>query len=114
MAFAAWPSSTVAAAGCTRNGHEFKHWPALCAAIARSLHGRSGVLDGEIVCLDADGRSNFYSLLFRHREPFFYAFDALELDGVDVRGRDRHELFESRRTTVERRMPSAKPVLVLR
>jgi bifunctional non-homologous end joining protein LigD len=68
----------------SRNGHEFRHWPTLCAAIARALHGRTAVLDGEIVCLDTDGRSNFYSLIFRRRKPFFYAFDAVTLDGVSL------------------------------
>jgi ATP-dependent DNA ligase len=32
------------------------------------------VLDGEICCLDADGRSNFNALLFRRAWPYFYAF----------------------------------------
>jgi ATP-dependent DNA ligase len=35
------------------------------------------VLDGEIVCLDPDGKSQFRDLLFRRAEPLFYAFDIL-------------------------------------
>jgi ATP-dependent DNA ligase len=35
------------------------------------------VLDGEICCLDPDGRSNFNALLFRREWPYFYAFDIL-------------------------------------
>jgi ATP-dependent DNA ligase len=35
------------------------------------------VLDGEIVCLDPDGRPQFRNLLFRRTEPLFYAFDIL-------------------------------------
>jgi hypothetical protein len=42
-------------------------------------------IDGEIVCLDARGRSNFKSLLFRRDRPFLYAFDLLEVDGEDLR-----------------------------
>jgi ATP-dependent DNA ligase len=43
------------------------------------------VLDGEVCCLDQDGRSHFRRLLFRRDRPHFYAFDALSTDGRDVR-----------------------------
>ena len=43
------------------------------------------MLDGEIVCLDADGRANLYPLLFRREAPFYCVFDVLEIDGEDVR-----------------------------
>jgi bifunctional non-homologous end joining protein LigD len=43
------------------------------------------VLDGEIACLGADGKSRFYDLLFRHGEPRFVAFDLLYCDGQDLR-----------------------------
>jgi bifunctional non-homologous end joining protein LigD len=46
---------------------------------------RIAVLDGEICCLDPDGRSNFRNLLFRREWPYFYAFDLLMLDGEDLR-----------------------------
>ena len=42
-------------------------------------------LDGEIVCLDRYGKSQFYSLMFRRGPARFYAFDILELDGGDLR-----------------------------
>jgi bifunctional non-homologous end joining protein LigD len=45
----------------------------------------SVVLDGEIVCLDASGRSQFHSLLFHRGAPYFYAFDILQLNGKDLR-----------------------------
>ena len=35
------------------------------------------MIDREIVCLDARGRSNFKSLLFRRKWPYFYTFDLL-------------------------------------
>ena len=47
----------------------------------------SAVLDGEIVCLDRDGRSNFYNLMFRRDWPYFYAFDVLSIEGEDLRDR---------------------------
>ena len=41
------------------------------------MKGRRSVLDGEIVCLDEDGKPQFRDLLFRRAEPLFYAFDIL-------------------------------------
>ncbi len=45
----------------------------------------AAVLDGEIVCLDGDGKSQFEELLFRRGEPRFQAFDLLWCDGHDLR-----------------------------
>lgn len=69
----------------SRNGHVFTQWDPLKREIASSLPCRSAIVDGEIACLDPDGRSNFYHLLFRRRAPFFCAFDLLMIDGEDVR-----------------------------
>jgi len=71
----------------SRNGYVFTQWDALAGAIARSIGARSAVLDGEIACFGADGRTDFYGLMFRRREPRFAAFDLLELDGRDLRSR---------------------------
>jgi bifunctional non-homologous end joining protein LigD len=46
---------------------------------------RSVVLDGEIVCLDQDGRCQFNDLLFRRGDPYFVAFDLLQVNGRDLR-----------------------------
>ena len=43
----------------SRNGHTFTQWDALTREIAMSVRCRSAVLDGEIACLEEDGRSNF-------------------------------------------------------
>lgn len=43
------------------------------------------MLDGEIVCLDGDGKPNFRDLLFRRGEPQFMAFDILWTNGEDLR-----------------------------
>jgi bifunctional non-homologous end joining protein LigD len=59
----------------SRNGNSFKSFPDLCSGLARDLRGRRCVLDGEIVCLDPDGKPQFRDLLFRRAEPLFYAFD---------------------------------------
>ena len=61
----------------SRNGNTFKSFPGLCEGLARDLKGRRCVLDGEIVCLDPEGKPQFRDLFFRRAEPFFYAFDLL-------------------------------------
>jgi len=69
----------------SRNGHTFKSWPQLCEELAHAVRCKSAVLDGEICCLDPDGRTNFNRLLFRREWPHFYAFDLLMLNGRDLR-----------------------------
>jgi bifunctional non-homologous end joining protein LigD len=61
----------------SRNGNTFKSFPRLCEGLARDLKGRLCVLDGEIVCLDSQGKPQFRDLMFRRAEPLFYAFDIL-------------------------------------
>ena len=43
------------------------------------------MIDGELVWLDAEGRSIFNELLLRRGCPIFYAFDLLYLNGRDFR-----------------------------
>ena len=69
----------------SRNGHVFKSWPYLAEEIAHAVRAHRAVLDGEIVCLGADGCSRFYDVLFRREWPYFLAFDVLSIDGDDVR-----------------------------
>ena len=61
----------------SRNGNTFKSFPHLCEGLTRDLRGRRCVLDGEIVCLDPNGKPQFRDLLFRRAEPIFHAFDIL-------------------------------------
>jgi hypothetical protein len=70
----------------SRNGHVFKSWRELAVEIARVVRCNSAVLDGEICCLDGDGRTRFNDLLFRREQPYFYAFDVLAIDGEDLTG----------------------------
>ncbi len=80
----------VDAARCwlvSRNQHRFDEFNALAKAISKVLAGRRAVIDGEIVCLDDDGRPQFYELLSRKGRPYYYAFDLLSLDGEDLRDR---------------------------
>jgi len=70
----------------SRRGNVYKSFPRLCAAILNAVDCDT-VLDGEIVCLDAHGRPQFYELLRRRGDPVFYAFDVLWMDGADLRER---------------------------
>jgi bifunctional non-homologous end joining protein LigD len=70
----------------SRRGNSYKSFGRLCEAIGAELHCEA-TLDGEIVCLDAEGRPQFYELLRRRGHPVFYAFDLLALNGVDLRVR---------------------------
>jgi bifunctional non-homologous end joining protein LigD len=74
----------------SRKGNSFKSWPGLCAAIA-SLPAESAILDGEIVCLNDEGKPDFNSLLFRLSDPVFYAFDCLWHEGHDLRWQTLYE-----------------------
>ena len=69
----------------SRNGHVFKSWPQLAQEIAHAVLCRAAILDGEICCLEPDGTTNFNKLLFRREWPWFYAFDALSINGRDLR-----------------------------
>ncbi len=69
----------------SRKGHTYKRFRELAQGIAADLKAANAILDGEIVCLDDQGRSQFYDLMFHRGEPYFYAFDLLYVDGVDLR-----------------------------
>ena len=69
----------------SRNGNTFKSFSALSEAIPAELNARSAILDGEIVCLDESGKTQFEDLLFRRGEPRFCAFDLLWVNGEDLR-----------------------------
>ncbi len=64
----------------------FGQWPQLAEELAHTVKVQHAILDGEIVCLKADGRSDFHALLFRREWPHFLAFDLLTLEGLDLRG----------------------------
>ena len=73
----------------SRNNKGFGgRFPEVTDALAQ-LDTREAVIDGEIVALDAKGRSSFQLLqaseLGEKRPPvFFYAFDLLRMDGTDL------------------------------
>jgi bifunctional non-homologous end joining protein LigD len=68
----------------SRKRNAYKSFQDLRANLAK-LKVNNAVLDGEIVCLDSEGRSIFNELLHRKGFPAFYAFDLLYLNGRDLR-----------------------------
>jgi bifunctional non-homologous end joining protein LigD len=69
----------------SRRGIAYRSFDAIGAAIGNGVRCFSAILDGELVCLDGEGRSQFMPLLRRRESPVFYCFDVLWLDGVDLR-----------------------------
>jgi bifunctional non-homologous end joining protein LigD len=68
----------------SRNANQFKSFAALNKSLPAELRTGSAVLDGEIVCLDSNGKTQFRDLLFRRGEPRFVAFDLLWCRGEDL------------------------------
>jgi hypothetical protein len=69
----------------SRKGNDFKSFRKLTESLLAELKVRSAVLDGEIVCLNDEGKPEFRELLFRRVEARFVAFDLLWCDGQDLR-----------------------------
>src|SRR5262249_51004812 len=78
----------------SRRGHVYKSFTLLAEELAHAVRSMDTILDGEIVCLAPDGRSLFHHLLFRRGWPYFVAFDALQIDGEDLRA---YPLIERKR-----------------
>lgn len=51
----------------SRNGNDFSCFDDLTSALPKELNADAAVLDGEVVCLDAEGKSQFNGLLFPAR-----------------------------------------------
>src|SRR5262249_42871170 len=87
----------------SRNGHVCTSFRVLAHEIAGTIKATTAIFHGEVVCLRDDGHPDFNALLFRRREPHFYAFDVLWLDGVDLRNRPLIERKRVLRRLVPRR-----------
>jgi bifunctional non-homologous end joining protein LigD len=68
----------------SRRKYSYKTFDSLKTALAE-LKATDAILDGEIVCSDGEGRSQFNELLYRRGEPVLYCFDLLWLNGQDLR-----------------------------
>ena len=77
----------ISESGCdlvSRCKYSYKSFDSLKTALAK-LKAMDAILDGEICCLDSQGRSQFNELLYRRGEPVLYCFDLLWLNGQDLR-----------------------------
>jgi bifunctional non-homologous end joining protein LigD len=74
----------------TRSGLDWSDKFAAIVEDARTLPVRSALIDGEVVVLDDDGRTNFQALQSAIKGAparlEYYAFDLLSLDGEDLTG----------------------------
>jgi bifunctional non-homologous end joining protein LigD len=68
----------------SRNLKHFKSFDHLKKSLDK-LPVQNAILDGEVVCLDSNGISQFNELMSRRGKPVFYAFDLLWLNGDDLR-----------------------------
>jgi bifunctional non-homologous end joining protein LigD len=82
----------------TRNGHDWSDRFSAIREAANLLRVRTCLLDGEAVCCADNGIAVFERLRQTHEagDVFLYAFDLLELDGVDL----RPEPIETRKATL--------------
>ena len=82
--------------------HEIKHDGYRPGATQRSC-----LIDGEVVCCDERGLAIFSTLRRRRNEAraFLFAFDLLELDGLDM----RREPIETRKATLASLLRNGKP-----
>jgi bifunctional non-homologous end joining protein LigD len=85
----------------SRHRNVYKSFETLRDALS-TLKAKSAILDGEIVCLDAHGCSQFKELLYRRGRAVFFAFDLVWLDGVDLRQVPLIERKKQLRKLIER------------
>ncbi len=75
--------------GCelrSKRGNLLKRFQELCYWVREELPVREAILDGEVVALDEEGRQNFRALTSGKGNLHYAAFDALWIDGKDLRG----------------------------
>ena len=85
----------------SRRRNNYKSFGELRGHLAQ-LKVKNAVIDGEVVCLDAEGRSIFNELLLRKGCPIFYAFDLLYLNNRDLRQLPLLERKEKLRSLIEK------------
>lgn len=90
-----------------------KEWTANFPTVARSVSAlpvESAWIDGEVVSLDAQGRSSFQTLqnalATATGEVSYFVFDLLYLDGYDLRG----VTLEQRKALLKRLVPEASTI----
>lgn len=74
--------------GChfrSKRGNVLKRFEELCYWVREELPVKEAILDGEVVALDSEGRQNFRDLLAGRGNLHYAAFDALWIEGKDLR-----------------------------
>ena len=91
----------------TRRGNDWTQRYPLVVEAVNHLKVRSCLIDGEVVCCDEKGVTDFHLLRHRRNEPqaFLYAFDLLELNGTDL----RREPIEVRKATLASILRKSRP-----
>ena len=92
----------------SRRRNVYKSFDALRKSLGQ-LRVDNAILDGELVCLDSHGHSQFYELLYRRAQPVFYAFDLVWLNGKDLRQLPLMERKEQLRQLIQK---SRRPDLI--
>jgi bifunctional non-homologous end joining protein LigD len=88
----------------SRNSNLFKSFESLKASLGK-LRVQNAILDGEIICIDGHGISQFNQLFPRQGTPVFYAFDLLWLNHEDLRNVPLIERKERLRELIDRNKP---------
>lgn len=81
----------------SRHRNTYKSFESLATDLSR-LRVKNATLDGEIICLDSEGRSQFKELLYRKGRAIFFAFDLLWLNDTDL----RHAALVERKKSLQR------------
>jgi bifunctional non-homologous end joining protein LigD len=85
----------------SRRRNPYKSFRELANGLGQ-LKVKNAIIDGELACLDSEGRSIFNELLFRRGCPVFYAFDLLYLNDRDLRQLPLIERKEKLRALIEK------------
>jgi bifunctional non-homologous end joining protein LigD len=85
----------------SRRRNRYKSFKELQNSLGK-LRVKNAIIDGEIACVDEEGRSLFNELLFRRGCPIFYAFDILYLNDRDLRQTPLIERKEKLRSVIEK------------
>jgi len=92
----------------SRKGITYTRFDDLCAGLVRGVNVRDAVLDGEIVCLDDQGKPRFDWLLHRRHPVVFVAFDLLWLNGRD----HRQKPLVERKAALRKLLPTRSPYVL--
>jgi bifunctional non-homologous end joining protein LigD len=96
--------------GChfrSKRGNILKRFEELCYRVREELPVKEAILDGEVVALDSEGRQNFRDLTAGRGNLHYAAFDALWIEGKDL----RPLLLTRRKQLLTRLIPAATTVL---